>query len=175
VLDEPTNDLDAETLELLEELLFDFDGTLLLVSHDRAFLNQVVTSTLVFEENGRIGEYAGGYDDWLVQREKPKEMIRSDKNDRRRSASKPKPPQGLKLGFQEKRELAELPQRIDVLEAEKKELYEAGADTFLFKKGKGEILRIKTRLAQVEQEIEQAYLRWEELDQKDQGFQKAGV
>ncbi len=88
VLDEPTNDLDAETLELLEELLFDFQGTLLLVSHDRTFLNQVVTSTLVFEENGRVSEYAGGYDDWLLQRPEPKEAPRSGKKGRGKIGSK---------------------------------------------------------------------------------------
>ncbi|MBI5582572.1 MAG: ATP-binding cassette domain-containing protein, partial [Deltaproteobacteria bacterium] len=174
VLDEPTNDLDAETLELLEELLFDFKGTLLLVSHDRDFLNQVVTSTIVFEGNGRVGEYAGGYDDWLAQRAEPQETSRSDKNDRRKSGPKPKPPKVLKLGFQEKRELAELPQRINALEAEQQKLYKASADPFLYKKGKEEVLRIKTQLAQVEQDIEQAYRRWEELDEKAQAVSGVG-
>jgi ATP-binding cassette subfamily F protein uup len=174
VLDEPTNDLDAETLELLEELLFEFKGTLLLVSHDRDFLNQVVTSTIVFEGNGRVGEYAGGYDDWLVQRAEPKETARSEKNDRRKSLPKPKPPQVLKLGFQEKRDLAELPQRIHDLEAEQQQLFEAGADPFLYKKGKEEVLRIRTQLARVEQDIEQAYRRWAELEEKDQAVSGGG-
>ncbi len=166
VLDEPTNDLDAETLELLEELLFDFQGTLLLVSHDRAFLNQVVTSTLVFEENGQVSEYAGGYDDWLVQRPQPKEAPRSVKKGVGKSGQKPKGLKVPKLGFNEKRELEGLPQRISTLESEQQRLYGAGADPLLYKKGKEEVLRIRTRLTQVERDIEQAYLRWEELDEK---------
>jgi ATP-binding cassette subfamily F protein uup len=172
VLDEPTNDLDAETLELLEELLFNFQGTLLLVSHDRAFLNQVVTSTLVFEKNGQVSEYAGGYDDWLVQRPKPKEAPRSGKKGSGKSGQKPKPLKVHKLGFNEKREFEELPQQINTLESEQQRLYGASADPLLYKKGKEEVLRIKTRMAQVERDIEQAYLRWEELDEKtnaDQG------
>jgi ABC transport system ATP-binding/permease protein len=167
VLDEPTNDLDAETLELLEELLFDFQGTLLLVSHDRAFLNQVVTSTLVFEENGQVSEYAGGYDDWLVQRPEPKEAPRSVKKSRGKSGRKPKELKVQKLGFNEKRELEGLPQRINTLELEQQRLYGAGADPLLYKKGKEEVIRVKTRLAEVEGDIEQAYLRWEELDEKN--------
>ncbi|RPH89584.1 MAG: ATP-binding cassette domain-containing protein, partial [Desulfobacteraceae bacterium] len=166
VLDEPTNDLDVETLELLEDLLFDFQGTVLLVSHDRAFLNQVVTSTLVFEEDGRVSEYAGGYDDWLVQRPEPRETPRSGKKDRGKSGQKPKPLKVQKLGFNEKRELEELPQRISTLEAEQQRLYGAGADPLLYTKGKEEVLRIKTQLAEVERDIAQAYLRWEELDEK---------
>jgi ATP-binding cassette subfamily F protein uup len=166
VLDEPTNDLDAETLELLEELLFDFQGTLLLVSHDRAFLNQVVTSTLVFEENGQVSEYAGGYDDWLVQRPEPKAAPRTVKKGVGKPGQKPKGLKVQKLGFNEKRELEGLPQRISTLESEQQRLYGAGADPLLYKKGKEEVLRIKTRLTQVERDIEQAYLRWEELDEK---------
>jgi ABC transport system ATP-binding/permease protein len=167
VLDEPTNDLDAETLELLEELLFDFQGTLLLVSHDRAFLNQVVTSTLVFEENGRVGEYAGGYDDWLLQRPEPKATPRAGKKGSGKSVQKPKPLKARKLGFNEKREFEGLPQRISTLEAEQQRLYGASADPLLYKKGKEEVLGIKTRLAEVERDIEQAYLRWEELEGKN--------
>ncbi len=172
VLDEPTNDLDAETLELLEELLFDFQGTLLLVSHDRAFLNQVVTSTLVFEEGGRVSEYAGGYDDWLVQRPKPREALRSGKKGQGKSVQKPKPLTARKLGFNEKREFEGLPQRINILESEQQRLYGTSADPCLYKKGKEEVLRIKAQLVQVERDIEQAYLRWEELDERnkvDQG------
>ncbi len=174
VLDEPTNDLDAETLELLEELLFDFKGTVLLVSHDRTFLNRVVTSTLVFDEKARVTEYAGGYDDWLAQRAEPIETSRPVPHDARKSVPRAKPPKALKLGFQEKRELTGLPERIHTLEAEQEELYAAGADPFLYKKGKEEVLRIKTRLARVEREIEEAYLRWEELDEKDQAASGLG-
>ena len=171
VLDEPTNDLDAETLELLEELLFNFQGTLLLVSHDRTFLNQVVTSTLVFEENGQVSEYAGGYDDWLVQRPEAKEAPRSGKKEGGKSGQKPKPLKARKLGFNEKRELEGLPQRINTLESERQRLYGDGADPLLYKKGKEEVLRIRTRLAEVERDIEQAYLRWEELDEKSDAEQ----
>ena len=86
VLDEPTNDLDAETLELLEELLLEYQGTLLLVSHDRAFLNNVVTSTIVFEADGQVIEYAGGYDDWLIQKPKRNEPPSSPKNGKKNPA-----------------------------------------------------------------------------------------
>jgi ABC transport system ATP-binding/permease protein len=90
VLDEPTNDLDIETLELLEELLFEFSGTMLIVSHDRAFLNNVVTSTLVFEGSGQVTEYAGGYDDWLIQRPKPDVIQPSEKKGPEKSKQKPR-------------------------------------------------------------------------------------
>jgi ATP-binding cassette subfamily F protein uup len=172
VLDEPTNDLDTETLELLEELLFDFKGTLLLVSHDRTFLNRVVTSILVFEEDGQVREYAGGYDDWLVQRAESRP--RPVPNGRPKPMAKARSPRALKLGFQEKRELAELPARIQNLEAEQRNLFEAGADPFFYKKGKDEVLRIKTQLARVERDIEQAYRRWEELDEKEQAVLGVG-
>ena len=98
VLDEPTNDLDAETLELLEELIFEYPGTLLLVSHDRAFLNNVVTSTIVFEGNGQVVEYAGGYDDWLSQRPQRAAERLPEKNDRKKVRPKPKAPPITKAG-----------------------------------------------------------------------------
>jgi ATP-binding cassette subfamily F protein uup len=164
VLDEPTNDLDAETLELLEDLLLEYKGTLLIVSHDRAFLNNVVTSTLVFEGNARVIEYAGGYDDWLLQRPKmqqsePSSIKTGKKNRQHLESSKVR-----KLGYMEKRELQDLPQKIDALEAEQKELYACMADPLYYKKEKNEITRMRTRLAQVEQDIEKAYLRWEALE-----------
>ena len=98
VLDEPTNDLDAETLELFEELLFEYQGTLLVVSHDRTFLNNVVTSTMVFEENGQVIEYAGGYDDWLVQKPKPEKPISAGKKDSQKNSPKAQNPEGPKAG-----------------------------------------------------------------------------
>jgi ATP-binding cassette subfamily F protein uup len=164
VLDEPTNDLDAETLELLEEVLFEYKGTLLLVSHDRAFLNNVVTSTIAFEGKGQVVEYAGGYDDWLIQRPKPEEEPPSEKKARNKIRKKPKPQKTRKLGYMEKRELEGLPQKIDALESEQKDLYEAMSDPLFYKKGKEEIATVKTRLDKVEHEIETAYLRWEELE-----------
>jgi ABC transport system ATP-binding/permease protein len=165
VLDEPTNDLDIETLELLEELLFEFQGTLLLVSHDRTFLNNVVTSTLVFEGNGQVVEYAGGYDDWLSQRAKPAEAPRiRGKNQKPAPGSKSKPVS--KLGFKETRELEELPQRIHDLEEEQKDLYKVLSDPLLYQKGKKEIEHLKRTLDKIEEAIATAYQRWEILEEK---------
>jgi ATP-binding cassette subfamily F protein uup len=163
VLDEPTNDLDAETLELLEELLFDYKGTLLLVSHDRAFLNNVVTSTIVFEGRGLVAEYAGGYDDWLLQRAKPAETPPEKKEAGKARQSSPSTNPG-KLGFKQSRELSELPRRIDDLESEQKELHAAMSDPFYYKKNREEIAALQKRLTEVEQDIEAAYLRWEILE-----------
>ncbi|MFZ1985034.1 MAG: ATP-binding cassette domain-containing protein [Desulfatitalea sp.] len=163
VLDEPTNDLDAETLELLEELLLAFDGTLLLVSHDRAFLNNVVTSTLVFEGDGKVVEYAGGYDDWLVQRPRPVEPSpaepRKAQASRPPAAAKPK-----KLTFDQARELKALPAQIEALESEQKALHLMMADPHYFKRGKQEILAQQQRLAEIETAIVTAYARWESLE-----------
>ena len=164
VLDEPTNDLDAETLELLEELLVDYKGTLLLVSHDRTFLNNVVTSTLAFEGDGRIVEYAGGYDDWLVQRPGVEPAALPDKKAGRKNRPRPKSAKKSKLGYMEKRELKDLPQKIDALESEQQELYEILSDPLFYKKTKEEIREVKTRLHEVEHDIEAAYRRWEALE-----------
>ena len=165
VLDEPTNDLDTETLELLEEVLFDYPGTLLLVSHDRTFLNHVVTSTIAFEGSGQVIEYAGGYDDWLVQRPRKDggEALPEKKSPKKKSEA-PMPPGKRKLGYRETRELEELPKKIDALESEQKALYEAMADPVFYQSEKNEIARVKARLETVEQEIEAAFLRWEELE-----------
>jgi ABC transport system ATP-binding/permease protein len=164
VLDEPTNDLDAETLDLLEELLVDYKGTLLLVSHDRTFLNNVVTSTWVFEGDGQIVEYAGGYHDWLIQRPAAEQGSQPDKKADRKTRQKPKPAKKLKLGYMEKRELKDLPQKIDALESEQQTLYETLSDPLFYKKTKAEIRGVKTRLDEVEHEIETAYHRWEALE-----------
>ena len=163
VLDEPTNDLDTETLDLLEELLFDFKGTLLLISHDRAFLNNVVTSTLSFEGNGKIIEYAGGYDDWLIQRPESRELPRAKKTStpvQRKTETRKK----QKLGYMEKRELEDLPEKLEILESEQKELYQITSGPLFYKEDKEKISRIKTRLEEVEQEITEAFRRWEELE-----------
>ncbi len=164
VLDEPTNDLDMESLELLEEVLFEYSGTFLIVSHDRAFLNNVVTSTLAFDTEGQVCEYAGGYDDWLLQRPKPEKLLASEKKSGKKTKPKPKSPKTRKLGYKETLELKDLPQKIDVLEADQKSLYETMSDPDFYKKTKAEIAREKSRLAEVEQKIEAAYLRWEELE-----------
>jgi len=164
VMDEPTNDLDVETLELLEELLFDYTGTLLLVSHDRAFLNNVVTSTLAFEGGGVIQEYPGGYDDWLDQRPQTEERLKETP-----PAKKPAPERAnskgpKKISYNALRELEALPQRIEALEHEQASLFSEVSDPKFYKKEKGDITKIQNRLTAVETEIAQAYERWEELD-----------
>jgi ATP-binding cassette subfamily F protein uup len=161
-MDEPTNDLDTETLELLEELLFDYPGTLLLVSHDRAFLNNVVTSTLVLEGQGRIGEYVGGYDDWLRQRKLSEPPIKAEKA----RAGRPKPARERRqaLSFKQQRELEALPQQIEALETEQKNLYQVMSDPSFYQQAGDEIASAKARLEALEQEIETACLRWEELE-----------
>jgi len=163
VLDEPTNDLDMETLELLEERLLDYTGTILLVSHDRAFLNNVVTSTLVFEAGGVITEYAGGYDDWLRQRPRPadkKEPGRLRPSVKRRG----KNDQPRKLTFKEGKELEALPGRIERLEQEQKGLYEQMAIPEFYRSPGDSISRAQARIKELRQELEGAYERWEELE-----------
>ena len=161
VLDEPTNDLDMETLDLLEELLLDYQGTLLLVSHDRTFVDNLVTSCLVYEGDGRFNEQVGGYSDWLEQREK-EQQAPAPKKERR---EKPRQDKQKRLGFKEKRELEELPQRIDRLETELNEIHTALADPQLYQSGdKERITSLQEQLPVVETELEKAYARWEELD-----------
>jgi len=161
VLDEPTNDLDAETLELLEELLFDYKGTVLLVSHERAFLNNVVTSTLVFEKDGTVQEYAGGYDDWLIQR--PAEMV-DTKPLEKKIKKKSKPAGPRKLSFKEARELESLPQKIEAMEAEQQELYASMADPSVYQRESALISQAKARVEELEQSLSMAYERWGGLE-----------
>ncbi len=160
VLDEPTNDLDLETLDLLEELLADFKGTLFLVSHDRAFLNRVVSSTIVFEGDNQIEEYVGGYDDWLQQRPQPESALKA----KAAVKEKPKKERARKLSFKEKHELAELPLRIDVFEAEIAELHTMMADPDFYRTAGEQVAAATTRLELVEAELSETYARWEELD-----------
>jgi ATP-binding cassette subfamily F protein uup len=167
VLDEPTNDLDTETLELLEERLVEFTGTLLLVSHDRAFLNNVVTSTIVFEA-GEVREYVGGYDDWLRQR--PDTAV-EDGNGKRpttkvRPQQVPEAPSLRKrrLAYHEKRELESLPSTIETLDAEIANLHEVMAQPEFYKQSPIEIARQQTRLKELTQQLAAAYKRWEELE-----------
>ena len=160
VLDEPTNDLDLETLDLLEELLAEFQGTLFLVSHDRAFLNRVVTSTMAFEGNGRIAEYIGGYDDWLRQRPQVEAVSRP----KVQAKEKPRQERARKLTFKEKHELAELPQRIEVLEAEIAELHTRMTDPDFYRKAGEQVALAAARLETLEKELATTYVRWEELD-----------
>ena len=163
VLDEPTNDLDIETLELLEELLMEYSGTILVVSHDRAFLNNVVTSTLVFEGEGRIQEYAGGYDDWLRQspiQQKKTPPVREE----RKGRLKTKPTGPRKLSFKETRELEELPAWIELLEQEQKQLYKTMADESFYRDAGNAVAGAGARLEELEQLLEEGYNRWEELE-----------
>ena len=167
VLDEPTNDLDVETLELLEELLLEYKGTVLLVSHDRALLNNVVTSTLVFEKNGRVAEYVGGYDDWLRQRPPDAAAagpVQKEKTPKR-AAPLPERPAQRRLSYREQQELAALPQRIEVLEAEQAALHQAMADPAFYRKDEAAIAEANSRLKDVEKQLAAAYKRWEELEQ----------
>ncbi len=164
VLDEPTNDLDIETLELLESLLVAYQGTVLLVSHDRAFLNEVVTSTLAIEADGRIGEYDGGYDDYLCQRPEPALLAAktSSSTDRVQNASAPE--KRKKLGFKEKREMEALPGRIESLESELRELHATMADPSFYKRERTAIAQAKSRLDELEQSLAAAFERWEALE-----------
>ncbi len=163
VMDEPTNDLDVETLELLEELLLDYKGSLLLVSHDRAFLNNVVTSTIVFEGNGKVNEYVGGYDDWLRQRKqvepnkKKRTQLKTDKVEE--CTERPR-----KLNYKEQRELAALPRKIEELEEEQSQLYQTMSDPTLYKDGNDEAAALGTRLSALHSELNNAYQRWEMLE-----------
>ncbi len=166
VLDEPTNDLDAETLELLEELLVGYEGTLLLVSHDRAFLDNVVTSTFVFEGEGRITEYTGGYEDWVRQR---KELARVAAMPvsltPKIEAPKPgKTEKGRKFLNREQRELDELPAKLEELETKQAELSERLADPALYQSKDGEFQKVERELNQLHQTIEKTMARWEELE-----------
>ncbi len=160
VLDEPTNDLDLETLDLLEELLADYQGTLFLVSHDRSFLNRVVTGTLVFEGEGRVAEYVGGYDDWLRQRPVSSEPIAEPKQVR----SKPVRERSRKLTFKERSELDALPARIETLEALQEKLHEQLADPAFYREQGEAVARIREQLLSLEAELEAGYRRWEELE-----------
>jgi ATP-binding cassette subfamily F protein uup len=165
VMDEPTNDLDVETLELLEEILMDYKGTLLLVSHDRAFINNVVTSTLVFEGNGRVGEYVGGYDDWLLQRSK---QVTDEKIAPKPAAEKSKPAadntKPKKLSYKDQRELEQLPLQIESLETELDELQNQMAAPEFYQQDGTSIAEAKDRLEQLQQELAGCYERWEELE-----------
>src|SRR6056297_3586068 len=178
ILDEPTNDLDMETLELLEDLLQEYKGTILLVSHDRTFLDNVVTDCFVLAGEGRVIEYAGGYSDWkeselrrIVEEQKSLKGPRSDKKPdfgttpaEKRRAKKPKTEKPRTLSFKEKGELESLPDKIAEMEAEKESLHEELSNPELYRSADGNPSKIAARLEEVEKELEAAYHRWEELD-----------
>lgn len=162
VMDEPTNDLDAETLELLEDLLCEYAGTLLLVSHDREFLNNVVTGTLAFEGDGRVSENVGGYDDWLSNRSQSTSAQPEPKTAKERSRPEKEKPK--KLTFKEERELEALPEKIAVLEQEQSDLHARLADPDFYKNAGAGVAAINERLAALDAELESVYSRWEELE-----------
>lgn len=173
VLDEPTNDLDVDTLELLEELLAEYDGTLLLVSHDRSFLDNVVTSTLVFEEDGNIGEYVGGYEDWIRQRKpnKSNSMIDPKSNKKQThnqlNLQKNASPEKKKLGFNEKREFEALPDKIEKMERQQKDLEHAISQSNFYQQDKESINQTMELISEVQKELQSAYERWEYLAELD--------
>jgi ABC transport system ATP-binding/permease protein len=193
VMDEPTNDLDIETLELLEELLIEYPGTLLLVSHDREFLNNVVTSTLVLEGEGRVKEYAGGYDDWIRQRSAEPASDKPDLAGLGSERSRPGKAKSEKLGksevadantkpkespqqrpsskerpkrltYAEQQELKSRPERIETLESALSELHQTMADPAFYRRNASEIVQTNARLQSLEKDRAQAYQRWEALE-----------
>jgi ATP-binding cassette subfamily F protein uup len=189
VMDEPTNDLDAETLDLLEEMVADYAGTLLLVSHDRAFLDNVVTSTLVFEGDAQVNEYVGGYSDWLHQRKAGGAASRAAAAARAASSTQTNtpmsasaaaaaasparmPPQSAahagskarKLSYKDQRELEAMPEKIQLLEAEQTRLQTALSDPDLFRQSPGEATAALQRLQELDKELENAYSRWDALE-----------
>ncbi|HBO44353.1 MAG TPA: ABC transporter ATP-binding protein, partial [Planctomycetaceae bacterium] len=175
VLDEPTNDLDIETLELLESRLVEFGGTVLLVSHDREFLNNVVSSTIVFEE-GEVREYVGGHDDWLRQRAErssqtpgpakasngrraARQATAADSADAKETVGR------RRLKYAEKIELAELPEHIERLDGQIDELHRAMADPAFYQQPGDAIAREQSRLKDLDAQLAAAYRRWEELEE----------
>lgn len=169
VLDEPTNDLDSETLELLEGLLAEYDGTLLLASHDRAFLDGVVTSIYAFEGKGRVREYVGGYSDWQQALQAPSAAKRRPAV----SAAVPRKPRPRGLTYTEQRELEGLPASIETLESEQSALHARLEDTRLFQKEPEVFRSIMERLTALDKERDAAYARWDELEQRQATAQDA--
>ena len=172
VMDEPTNDLDVETLELLEEVLADYTGTLLLVSHDRDFLDNVVTACLVMEGQGRVGEYVGGYSDWIRQR---REVFEADspgstaapeagQASRPGHKSKPRKEKKAKLSYKLARELEQLPGKVETLEARMAELSGKMNDPDFYRQEADDIARVTSEVESVQSELDQAFARWEELE-----------
>jgi ATP-binding cassette subfamily F protein uup len=180
VLDEPTNDLDVETLELLEELLQDYAGTLFLVSHDRTFLDNVVTQTIAFEGDGAWREYAGGYSDWekvRVRADAPQAANASKQPSEKTPAAKtassasaaPQKPSATKLNAREKRELDELPAKLEALEQEHAAVQQRLADPALYRSDATQVKAVTQQNADLERSIASAYARWEELEARKEG------
>jgi len=169
VMDEPTNDLDIETLELLEELLIQYKGTILLVSHDRVFLNNVVTSTMVFEGNGVVMEYPGGYEDWKSQQVQENSEIKVETKPKKKKEKTEKP---RKLSFKERKDLDEMPGLIERLEKEQEELYLTMTDPEYYKKTAEKIKTINERSEKIKEELSTAFDRWDFLDQLKKEIEK---
>ena len=189
VLDEPTNDLDIDTLELLEELIQSYDGTVFIVSHDRAFIDQVVTSTLVYENSGRWREYEGGVQDWLIQAQRAKEFAASstttktsDKNSsppkntantspaEGQASSKDKKQGSVKLSFKEQKELDDLPEMMAKKEDRQKERHHLLSDAKIFQNDPLQSKALAQELTQLEAALAQMLERWEALTLKQEGL-----
>lgn len=171
VLDEPTNDLDIETLELLETLLQDYTGTLFLVSHDRAFIDNVVTQAIVFEGEGYLREYAGGYQEWVQSRSNVKALQQANNSSARSAVKLPqvkksKSSGSVGLSYQEARELEVLPEKIDILEKEQEAVSRRLSDPAIYKNNHNEAMVLQARAVELEQELATCYSRWEVLENK---------
>ena len=174
VLDEPTNDLDMETLELLEEILLKFDGTLLLVSHDRAFLDNVVTSSIVFEGNGQVRHYVGGYQDWVRQggtfdpKPLPEKASPESKTEHKQKPQSQQPAKAGKLSYKLQRELDQLPGKIENAEAELAALERAISDPAFYDRDKDAIDTVMKQVTAAQEALEKLYARWDEIEQGQQ-------
>ena len=176
ILDEPTNDLDMETLDVLEERLAEFDGTLLLVSHDRAFLDSLVTSLFILEGGGRVTEHPGGYGDWLAWSRSSETRGRLESAARDDGFPAPRPPQPRRrqenprrpnrLSFSERREIQELPERIEIIEGRIAALHEKLADPSFYHESSSVIAAARRALGEAEAEIEGAFERWSDLERR---------
>ncbi|MCF6767519.1 ATP-binding cassette domain-containing protein [Thiotrichales bacterium 19S11-10] len=162
ILDEPTNDLDIETLEVLENMLVEYPGTLLLVSHDRSFINHIVTSTIVFEGNGQLVEYIGGYDDWLRQRVQKENLVKSEAKDIK--AKKQLQQKQQKLSYKQKRRLEALPLEIETAELEIAKITEVLSQADFYQNDSEIIKQTQLRLSELEAALERLYDEWTELE-----------
>jgi ATP-binding cassette subfamily F protein uup len=170
VLDEPTNDLDIETLELLEELLANYDGTLFLVSHDRSFLDNVVTQVIAFEGDGKLMEYVGGYEDWVRVKKYEASQSAATKTvaPAPKAAAKTETPKksSAKLSFKEQKELEDIPLSIEKLEREQEDLVAAMGAGNLFRDNPAHAKQLQERAAVIENELLELMARWEALEAK---------
>ena len=170
VLDEPTNDLDSDTLDLLEERLIEYPGTVLLISHDRAFLDHVATSTIVFEGHGEVNEYIGGYEDWIRQTRPP--ATESQKTRKSHPGKLEKGPRHIqdketkKLSYAERQELSKFPAKLEKLEEQQKELHKRMAQAGFYQQDQAKITRVQLQLEKVGAELESVFLQWEELEER---------